>query len=207
MLATNLSKPLIVRELVESERSSLTALLLGLSESDRYWRFCRPMTDTAIVAYVDHIAWHQAVILGAFDTQARLIGVLELYDNASASEIAIAVATEHRGRGIGRVLMERALLKARVLGKERVTLTCLVENQPMRRLARGAGLSAKSDGGEVESSLTLTDASPDELVEDAAQELIASMTYAGALYSRNLAELFERSMSAARTNLTASRDE
>jgi RimJ/RimL family protein N-acetyltransferase len=187
---------MIVRELVEQERGRLTALLLALSERDRYWRFCRPMTDAALVGYVDQIDWDRAVVLGAFDAQARLTGVLELCDNESAAEIAVAVAAEHRGCGVARTLMDRALLKAKALGKERVTLTCLVENLPMRRLARGAGLSARSEGGEIEGSLTLAHVRPDELVENAAQEFIGSVTYAGALYSRALAELFERSLAA-----------
>lgn len=181
--------PTIVRELVEQERGRLAELLLALSEHDRYWRFCRPMTDAAIVAYVDHINWDEGVILGAFDAQARLLGVLELYDNGSAAEIAVAVSGEHRGRGLGRVLMDRALLKAKVLGKERVTLTCLVDNGPMRRLARHAGLSAKSEGGEVEGSLALAEPGPADLMQDAAEGLIGSMTYAGALYSRSMGEL------------------
>jgi hypothetical protein len=91
--------------------------------------------------------------------------------------------------------MDRALLEAKVQGKDRVMLICVVENEPMRRLAHSAGLAARAQGGEVEGTLALEHARPEERVEAATHEPMASMIYTGALYSRTWAELFERLMS------------
>jgi GNAT superfamily N-acetyltransferase len=173
---------MIIRELVEEERDKAAAFLLALDEHDRYWRFCRPMTDDAVRAYAERIDWQSTTIIAAFDAQAQLAGILELCDNGAAAEIAVAVARPYRGHRVGRALMDRALLKAKVQGKECVTLTCLVENEPMRRLARGAGLAAaQAVGGEVEAAQELENARPEELAEHATTELMGSMTYAGAL--------------------------
>jgi RimJ/RimL family protein N-acetyltransferase len=187
---------MIIRELVEEERNKVAAFFLTLNEHDRYWRFCRPMSDAAMHSYAARIDWETTVVFGAFDVSAQLIGILELYDNGAAAEIAVAVVPAHRGHGVGRALMDRALLKAKVQGKERVTLTCLVENERMRRLARKVGLDATVERGEVEGTLVLEDARPEELIEDAAQGLMSSVTYAGVLCTRSWAELFERLMAA-----------
>jgi len=187
---------MIIRELVEEERDKVMAFLLALSEHDRYRRFRRPMPDDAMRAYAARVDWETTVVFGAFDVRAQLIGILELCDNGDAGEIAVAVVPAHRGRGVGRALMDRALLKAKVQGKERVMLTCLVDNESMRRLARKVGLDATVERGEIERTLALQDARPEELIEDAAHELMSSVTYAGALYTRSWAELFERLMAA-----------
>jgi RimJ/RimL family protein N-acetyltransferase len=130
---------MIIRELCVSERPAVAAFMLDLCERDRSRRFCRPMSDDAIRAYVTAIDWDEAALFGAFDENARLVGLVELCDTG---EMAVAVAVDHRENGVARELMLRALLKARVLRKERVMLTCLTENIPMRRLARSVGLTA-----------------------------------------------------------------
>jgi GNAT superfamily N-acetyltransferase len=172
---------MIIRELVVEEGDRVAAFLLALDEHDRYWRFCRPMTDDAVRAYAERIDWQSTTIIAAFDAQTQLAGILELCDNGAAGEIAVVVARPYRGHGVGRALLDRALLKAKVQGKDCVTLTCLVENEPMRRLARGAGLAARAVGGEVEAIHALEHARPEELAEHATSELMGSMTYAGAL--------------------------
>jgi GNAT superfamily N-acetyltransferase len=178
-----------IRELIQEEDAKVAAFLLALDEHDRYWRFCRPMTDAALRAYAGRIDWKSVTVLGAFDGQAQLAGILELCDNGAAAEIAVAVAPAHRGHGVGRALMDRALLEAKVQRKDRVMLLCLVDNEPMRRLARSAGLAATAEGGAVEGTLALEHTRPGERGE-------AATHHAGALYSHTCAELFERSMSA-----------
>ena len=118
-----------------------------------------------------------------------MVGLVELCDTG---EIAVAVAMDHRERGIARKLMLRALLKAQVLGKERVMLTCLTENIPMRRLARSVGLTAA----------TLTFAAERELAEEMPQigdvmcngtpEAADNVSYASALYLRSCTDLVQQ---------------
>jgi GNAT superfamily N-acetyltransferase len=132
---------LLVYRLSARQSSALKALLLALSTADRYARFCRTASDDTICAYVRSIDRDEWVAFGAFDAEARLIGVSELFDTGTQScEIALAVAAERRGCGIGRALMNRALKAAHARGR-RVLLTCLADNHAMHRLARTTGFT------------------------------------------------------------------
>src|SRR5262245_29701104 len=111
---------MVIRELYEEESRKVQAFLLALSDQDRYWRFGRVMSDAALRQYVARIDWDNSVLLGAFDNRAELVGILELADVGSISEIAVAVAPLYRTRGVGKALMDRALLKAKVRGCDRV---------------------------------------------------------------------------------------
>jgi GNAT superfamily N-acetyltransferase len=173
---------MIIRTLCVPEEPAVAAFMLALSAHDRYRRFCRPMTDAAIRAYLRVIDWSETLILGAFDRDARLIGMLELCDAGRSAEIAVAVAPEHRKHGVARALLQRALLEATGLGKERAVLTCLTENLPMRRLARSAGLAATTTASsEIESELLLKEPDLSEVVRAGTHELVGSISYATAL--------------------------
>jgi len=172
---------MIVRALCVLEEPAVCAFMLALSAHDRYRRFCRPMTDAAIRAYLCAIDWSQTLILGAFERDARLIGMLELCDAGRSAEIAVAVAPEHRKHGVARALLQRALLEATGLGKQRVVLTCLTENLPMRRLARSAGLAATTANSEIESELMLEEPDLSEVLHAGTHKLVGSISYATAL--------------------------
>jgi RimJ/RimL family protein N-acetyltransferase len=188
---------MIIRELYPIEQPAIAALLLTLSAEDRYRRFCRPMTDEALRHHVARIDWSEATVLGAFDECARLVGVLELCDAGSAAEIGIVVAHEHRVRGVASALMERALLKAKVLGKARVTLSCLAENLPMRRLARSVGLEQTMIATEVTGELALEPAQIDDVVAAATGEMLDKLQYTSALVLRSCTDLVQEMRHAA----------
>ena len=181
---------MVIRELYEKESENVQAFLLALSEQDRYLRFGRPMTDAALRQYGARIDWDESVLLGAFDKHAELVGILELADIGTLSEIAIAVAPAYRARGVGKALMDRALLKAKVRGRDKVVLLCQRSNEPMRRLARSAGLEASVEEGEISGSLELAEAGLADITEDATRAAIGNATYATLLATRAWADLF-----------------
>src|SRR3954449_10225851 len=173
---------MMIRALCVSERSAVTAFMLSLCERDRGRRFCRAMSDDAIRTYVSSIDWDEAVILGAFSENGGLAGLIELCDTG---EIAVAVAVEHRENGVARELTLRALREARVLGKDRVMLTCLTENIPMRRLARSVGLTAT----------TLTSEAAGQQASDMPKigdVVCDNVSYAAALYPPSCTDLVQR---------------
>ena len=185
----------MIRELHEHDRQELRAFFLALGQEDRYRRFGRVMADMALEGYLARLDWSECVMLGAYDAHAHLVGLLELARiRGGACEIAVVVAGTHRGRGLGTALMNRALLKAKVHGCERVVLLCQVDNEPMRRLARSAGLSASAEDGEVEGRLELPHAALADVTEDATRDAIGNATYAALLASRALAELFQNAL-------------
>jgi len=178
---------MIIRELFEEDVQLLLAFFLCLPAADRYHRFGRPMTDESISAYVARLAWTDSVFLGAFDRGAKLVGLLELADVRNGAEIAIVVDPSARGKGLGKALMDRALLKAKVRGAERVVLLCHMHNEPMRRLAHSAGLHAHLEDGEVEGSLAFAQA---QLV-DRTDDVIGNVSYAGLVTTRAWSDLIE----------------
>jgi RimJ/RimL family protein N-acetyltransferase len=187
----------MIRELYEQERDTVRAFFLGLSDEIRYRRFGRAMTDAALARYVDQLDWQESALLGAYDAQARLVGVLELTELPNSTcEVAVVVGSSHRGRGLGQALMDRALLKAKVRGVERIVLLCQVDNEPMRRLARSAGLTAQIEDGEVEGELDLPHAALVDVTEEVTREALGNAAYACVLATRTLAELFQNALRA-----------
>jgi GNAT superfamily N-acetyltransferase len=180
---------MIIRELFEEDAPLLLEFFLRLPATDRHRRFGRRMTDESIDAYVARLVWIDSVFLGAFDPDAKLIGLLELADVRNGAEIAVAVAPSARGKGLGKSLMDRALLKAKVRGAQRVVLICRMDNEPMRRLAHSAGLHAHLEDGEVEGSLAQAQAM--DRTPDAAQEAIGNVSYTGLVATRAWSELIE----------------
>jgi hypothetical protein len=180
----------MIRELHEQERGAVHAFFLALREEDRYRRFGRVMSAAAVQRYVDQLDWRESALIGAYDPHARLVGVLELTELPNrACEAAVVVVSSHRGRGLGKALMDRALLQAKVRGFERVLLLCQVDNEPMRRLARSAGLTSRFEDGEVEGSMDLPAAELSDVTQQAAHEAIGNATYACVLARRTLADL------------------
>jgi GNAT superfamily N-acetyltransferase len=136
------------------------------------------MTDDALRQYATRIDWDESVVLGAFVAHTELAGILELADIGDACEIALAIAPAYRAQGVGRTLMDRALLKAKVRGRDKVLLLCQVDNEPMRRLARSAGLESILEDGEGTGTLEFPRAGLTEVTEDATRDAIGNAAYA-----------------------------
>ena len=66
-------------------------------------------------------------------------------DGDGGAEVAVAVADELQGRGVGGLMMQVAIELARRRGLRRLSATLLPDNVPMRRLLRGAGCEVVSD--------------------------------------------------------------
>jgi RimJ/RimL family protein N-acetyltransferase len=155
--------------------------LMALDWQDRYRRFCRPMADPEIVSYAARIDWSETVLLGAFNHNAELIGLLELCDGGRCAEIGLAVHRQYREQGVAKALMHRALLEATLLGKARVVLSCLSENIAMRRLARSVGLRAAGGSAQANAEAELDRVALIESVGEAMHEPGGNITYAAAL--------------------------
>lgn len=85
-------------------------------------------------------------VLGAFDTEDRLLGVVGLMrenglkDRHKADIWGMYVASEAQGQGIGRALMQAALARAReIAGVEQVKLAVSADNTAARKLYASLG--------------------------------------------------------------------
>jgi GNAT superfamily N-acetyltransferase len=131
----------MTRTLLRAELPALRDLLLRLGRDDRALRFGAAVGDAGIEAHCRRLgqAGPGVQVIGAFEDR-RLIAAAELWFSAGppprSCEVAIAVDAPWRGKGIGGVLLGRAVLAARNRWVDRLHLSCLLENRRMQRLAR-----------------------------------------------------------------------
>lgn len=171
---------MIVRRLCEGERKHVLDFYLALGEEDRRLRFFSPVGDSAITRYVTTLNFNHDIVLGAFDGNAQLLGVLELSRSADEVELAVAVGENYRGRGVGQALVERAWAEMRSSGAHSVVLVTLSENTSMRRLADRLGMKTRFVDGDLESRRPIPPASSQETWESASQELLSTAWWATA---------------------------
>ena len=154
-----------LRPLRVSDRDALRALFARLSPESRRRRFLtgKPELSDRELTYltdVDHVR-HEA--LTAIDPEhGSLVGVARYViwpDRADAADVAIEVADDLQRNGIGLMLAEALIRRARENGVRVLTATTLWENHAARALARRVGFRARSSAGnDIELELHLDSA-------------------------------------------------
>lgn len=135
-----------VRPITPGDAETLRSGFDKLSAESRWRRFLRPvprLSDREIryftdIDYVDHFAW------GAQTTERKPdgIGVARFVrdrDDPSVAELAIVVADEWQGRGVGTLLLELLVLSAEERGIETFRGFVASSNDGARRLLTGLG--------------------------------------------------------------------
>lgn len=139
------------RKIIPTEVGVYVDHLLSLDSRDRYSRFTGTVSDRAIALRCERLDWTRVTLLGAWDG-GRLVGVAELCTDRALwpgqAELALSIASDAQGRGIGGQLTRRALNIARNRGIRAVHMLCLADNRRMRALARRFGGSMELDAGE-----------------------------------------------------------
>jgi GNAT superfamily N-acetyltransferase len=151
-----------IRSLAERHRPRILAHLLALPEHDRYLRFGYAASDAQIARYADLIDFAHDEVFGVFNRRLELIAMSHLaaLANASEAEFGVSVLPKARGRGYGARLFDHAVLHARNRSVDTLLIHALTQNTPMLRIARSAGASVDSEGGEALARLRLP---PDNL--------------------------------------------
>jgi GNAT superfamily N-acetyltransferase len=168
---------MIIRPLTIFEREPVKEFYLALSTDDRRKRFCCTLSDETIAKYVDRVNFTRDTVLGAFDEQARIVGLAELVRGAEASEMAFSVRPDRRGQKIGTKLMERLLVRARMCGARKVFVMFLSDNTPMRKMALRAAMAVQAEDGESIASRELLPPNADELTRWFIEEGLAHGGY------------------------------
>ena len=115
--------------------------------------------DEQIAAFVDGIKFGETRVIGHFSANLDVVAAVQVsIGHGNVVELAFSVEEPYRRRGIGRALMERALLWARNRGIARAYVHCLSHNIAMRRLARDAGMALTMESGETMAVIDLTPA-------------------------------------------------
>jgi nucleotide-binding universal stress UspA family protein/GNAT superfamily N-acetyltransferase len=146
-----------LRPIAPEDKPVLAASFERLSEESRYRRFLtsKNKLSAAELDYlvdVDHKD-HEAII--AVDpSSGEGLGVARYVrstDDAELAEVAVTVADDWQGRGLGRALLERLTYRARREGVRRFSALVQGENRASLGLLEGVGETRRTwDTGEVE---------------------------------------------------------
>jgi GNAT superfamily N-acetyltransferase len=143
------------RQITSGDPDALADLFRRMSPESRWRRYFVPKPrlsgpELAYLTDIDHLT-HEAV--AAVDDCGRIVGVARYAqgDDPTTVEIAVEVADEHQGQGLGRALVTTIMLSASGRGYSRMVATILWENCPARSLFKSLGFRAfRSEGGIVE---------------------------------------------------------
>jgi nucleotide-binding universal stress UspA family protein len=145
--------PAVVRPISSRDRARLADAFARLSERSRYRRFLSPMralSDEMLdhLTDVDHRD-HEALV--AIDPSTdRLVGVARYVRSDAdpgAAEVAVTVADDWQGRGLGKALLEQLKERAWREGVRRFSALALAENRGALALLSSLGEVERHAGG------------------------------------------------------------
>jgi RimJ/RimL family protein N-acetyltransferase len=139
-----------LRPIERGDRDGLAALFARLSPESRRRRFlsAKPQLSDRELDYftdIDHVG-HEA-IAAVDERDGSLVGVARYAvdrRHPAAAHMAVTVADDLQGMGIGAALASRAVKRARANGVDVLMATTLSENRPARALLRRLGFRAVS---------------------------------------------------------------
>jgi GNAT superfamily N-acetyltransferase len=132
---------LLLRRITPADKDALVAGLGRLSERSVYQRFLapKPRLSTSELRYLTEVDFvdHYALVAVLARSPSVVVGVgrwVRSEDTPGDAEIAIVVADDLQGRGVGTRLGRALAGAARVRGIERFTASMLPTNQAAHRL-------------------------------------------------------------------------
>ena len=147
----------VLRPIVREDKPLLAASFERLSEESRYRRFFTPKNELSAAELdylvdVDHRD-HEAII-AIEPSSGEMLGVARYVRSkadAEVADVAVTVADDWQGRGLGRALADRLTYRARREGVRRFSAVVQSDNRPSLGLAADFGDAGDlSDNGEVE---------------------------------------------------------
>jgi len=135
----------MLRSLLPSDAERVQAFVRGLSPRSRLERFFAPIRELS-PRQLERITSGHGLSLAAFDAEGTIIGLAE-YARAEGAqaELAVVVADEWQGRGVGEQLVAALLEHARRSGIDRMAGVTRAGNLAMRVLARKLGFGLRFD--------------------------------------------------------------
>ena len=166
------------RHLNPSHRPALLAHFCALSRRDAYLRFGTFVGAESLAAYVAGIRFDRSTVLGVYGDELELLGVAHLFPEQGVVELGISVLARARRRGIGTLLMRRALGHARLIGARQLFMHCLAENDDLMRLARAAHADISVSHDEADGFIRVPPVTPFSAAVELAEEQIGVVDYA-----------------------------
>lgn len=127
-----------IRQLGNGDRDTVAALFERLGARSREQRFCgaKPrLADSELVALARVDTEHH-VLVAFVDGDPAPAGMARLVRTGRSAEIALEVADEHQGRGIGSILARELAADARAAGIVELVATVCGDNAAVVSLLR-----------------------------------------------------------------------
>ncbi len=145
----------MIDRLSVADRDGLRSHFLSLDASDRRLRFGAAVGDAHILGYVNAIDFGQSYLYGVRNGQGGWLGIGHLSPAGADAELGLSVLPDARGRGLGAAIFRFAVAQASRDGASRLYMHCLTGNRAILSIARSAGMSIGSSGGESDAWLTV----------------------------------------------------
>ena len=146
----------LIDRLEPGDRDSLRAHFLALNEDDRRLRF-GSVGDGNIVSYVDSIDFVRSYVYGVRGPGQNWLAIGHLSQGEGVAELGLSVLPQARGKGLGGAIFRYAVAQASRHGATRLYMHCLTSNRAILSIARSAGMSMGSCGGETDAYLVVPD--------------------------------------------------
>jgi acetyltransferase len=137
---------LTIRPLRNGDTATVSALFARLGERSRERRFCgaKPRLSEHELAQLARVDRDRHVLVGHVDGDSEPVGIARLVRNGESAEIALAIADEYQGRGVGSTLASELAADARAAGITHLVATVCGDNPGMVALLRRLGSSLQA---------------------------------------------------------------
>ena len=166
------------KRLARSDRDLLIAHYRRLSSKDRRLRFGGPLSDSALIGYVERIDFDRDAVYGVYAPDLTLSGAAHVAATGESAEFGVSVLDEYRGRGVGSALFERAGIWARNHGIRTLFMHCLSENAVMMHIATKFGMRIVNSSGEADAYLELAPSTASTVVAELIHDRVALFDHA-----------------------------
>jgi RimJ/RimL family protein N-acetyltransferase len=160
--------------------------LMDLSKEDRTCRFSSMVSEDFINNYVNNIKWSEDIVLGIFNNDLELDGVVHVALVNDVAEIGISVSNSCRKSGYGFKLFEAGMIHARNRGARKIWTTCSRTNNKMVKLAMKHGLELVCDTTEVEGHLEVPPGDAITWMIEQTSSTLAIVDYVQKFQSKNV---------------------
>jgi GNAT superfamily N-acetyltransferase len=147
----------LIDRLGDGDRDGVRAHFLSLGEEDRRLRFGMAVSDDFIATYVDGLDFAASHVYGVRSGSAGWLGIGHLSHGNGVAELGLSILPDGRGRGLGGAIFRYAVAQASRHGVGRLYMHCLTSNRAILSIARSAGMSIGSSGGESDAYLLVPD--------------------------------------------------
>jgi RimJ/RimL family protein N-acetyltransferase len=146
--------------------------LKGLSEADRYTRFCYNIKDENIDRFILSILYNtDDHHLFTATKDSTIVGFGHLAREGSDWELAVSVDSDCQGQGVANRIMDFMIDWGTTRGVHSVFMHCITQNAKIQHLARKHGLRlVERDGSEITSRVDLPPPTPMDYTADFLRE-------------------------------------